>query len=195
MSQYDEKDCDYLALHWGGFPFLFKKSMYGNSRWGYFAGVQCRIPDRSWDYLVQHYGDEWEYIPPHAERESHNAIYNIDTDYVTIQNDYLAFIDNEKVKNAFLEKKAYMFHASEALRGNQDMQRIAQAECVSLEMEKKLENASESTFPCYTWVLKLSKKKVKNKKKKGLLLKSRKIWLKDIIKSNKRKKCVCCFKM
>ena len=28
----------------------------------------CRVPDRAADYLVQHYGDDWMYIPPHDEQ-------------------------------------------------------------------------------------------------------------------------------
>ena len=87
LFSYDEDECDYLVLRWGGVPFLFDKTLYGESRWGYFEGFKCRIPDRSSDYLVQHFGDEWTTIPPHDEQELHNAVFSLDIDFKTMQKD------------------------------------------------------------------------------------------------------------
>lgn len=108
MFCYDENACDYLVLRWGGVPFLFDKKMYGSSRWAEFEGRQFRIPDRSGDYLTQHYGDEWAYIPPHDEQFTHKAIFSPDIGYSVIQNDYLPFIDvEEETRKLIMRKKAF----------------------------------------------------------------------------------------
>lgn len=109
MFKYREEDCDYYAMRWGGIPFLFEKDMYGHSRWGEFEGIRARIPDRTSDYLVWHYGDDWMYIPPHNEQESHDAIFSFTTDYKTIQNDYLDYVDVSAVRKALYKRKMFFF--------------------------------------------------------------------------------------
>ena len=109
MFRYDEKDCDYYVLRWGGVPFMFPKDMYGNSRRVEFEGIMCGAPDKTSDYLVRHFGDEWTTIPPHDEQDQHDAIYSLDLDYKTFQDDYLALVDVENIKNLWLERKAHYF--------------------------------------------------------------------------------------
>lgn len=109
MFSYKEEECNYLVLRWGGVPFLFEKSMYGSSRWGEFEGKQYRIMDRAGDYLVQHYGDEWAYIPPHDEQIIHDAIFSPEIGYGAIQDDYLPLLDIEKEREFFFNEKLNYF--------------------------------------------------------------------------------------
>ena len=91
-----EDECDYLVMRWGGCPFIFKKDMYGKGKYLKFEEIDSQVPEKTWEYLVWHYGDEWMEIPPHSEQEGHNAIYSFHTDYKTLRNDYLKLVNVKK---------------------------------------------------------------------------------------------------
>ncbi len=91
-----EDECDYFVMRWGGCPFIFKKDMYGKGKYLKFEEVDSQVPEKTWEYLVWHYGDEWMEIPPHSEQEGHNAIYSFHTDYKTLRNDYLKLVNVKK---------------------------------------------------------------------------------------------------
>lgn len=109
LFQYKEEDCEKYVMRWGGAQFLFDKKMYGNSRWGIFEGIPCRIPDKTIDYLVWHYGDEWMYIPPHSKQESHNAIFSDVVSYKEIKNDYARYLNKKKYEKIIIKRKKYLF--------------------------------------------------------------------------------------
>lgn len=135
LFSYPEEECDYLVLRWGGTTFLFDKDMYGSSRWEEFEGVMCRVPDRSADYLVQHYGDDWMYIPPHDEQESHNAIFSHTVSYKTIQEDYLRYIDIPETRKALHERKLLYFNSMD----NRILEKDMRASCVAISAKMTLE--------------------------------------------------------
>ncbi len=139
MFSYDEDSCDYLVLRWGGVPFLFEKDMYGHSRYAEFQGMQCRIPDRASDYLVRHFGDEWTTIPPHEEQVEHNAIFSLNIDYKSFQEDYLPLIEIEEVKDQWIERKKHLFNTMDLRLQTNTTKTVAIAEMVRLELLKKIE--------------------------------------------------------
>ncbi len=116
MFRYREKDCPYYGLRWGGASFLFEKRMFGSSRWGMFEGVKCRIPDRSSDYLVQHYGDDWTHMPAHEDEETHDAIFSLTTDSRTIFRDYQRYLDLDEMQDGLLQRKNLFFEQMEERR-------------------------------------------------------------------------------
>ncbi len=116
MFRYQERDCAYYGLRWGGASYLFEKRMFGSSRWGIFEGVKCRIPDRASDYLVQHYGDEWTHMPPHEEEGSHDAIFSLTTDSRTIFDDYIRYLDVDRMQEGLLQRKDLFFEQMESRR-------------------------------------------------------------------------------
>ena len=75
MFSYKEEECSRYAMRWGGCPFLFDKDMMFPVKYMDFEGTKVMVPNRTSDYLIWHYGDEWSYIPPHGERESHESVY------------------------------------------------------------------------------------------------------------------------
>lgn len=135
MYCYDEDECDYLALRWGGVSFLFEKDMYGNSRWGEFEGLRCRIPDRAGDYLVQHFGDEWTFIPPHEEQASHDAIFSLTVDYKTVQEDYLPMLEPDAVRRDQVKRKQFYYDHMEK-RYDQEKD-VARAKALICQMETR----------------------------------------------------------
>ena len=141
MFCYDEDECDYLVLRWGGVTFLFPKDMYGNSRWGEFEGLKCRIPDKSSDYLVQHFGDEWTTIPPHDEQAAHDAIFSETVHYDTIQKDYLPFIDIEDTRKKLVQRKLFYY---DQMKFRYELERnmaVAKADICRMEVLKRIEDS------------------------------------------------------
>ncbi|MBR2765588.1 MAG: LicD family protein [Blautia sp.] len=105
MYAWKEKDCDRFAMRWGGCPFLFSKDMMFPVKEMPFEDMMVYVPNHVIEYLIWHYGDEWPYIPPHAERESHEAICPDGIDYEQFRKLYMPMIDAEKLlKNAWKGK-------------------------------------------------------------------------------------------
>lgn len=109
MFSYKEEDCPYVVLRWGGTPLLFRKEIFGDSKnWVLFEDTMGQAPDYISDYLVEHYEDEWMFVPPATEQAGHNAIFSLDTDYKVIRNEIKHFVDPEKQMKTFLRKKAFV---------------------------------------------------------------------------------------
>ena len=107
MFSYKEEDCPYLVLRWGGTPLLFKKEIFGNSKNNVlFVDTMGQAPDFINDYLVEHYEDEWMFVPPAAEQGGHNSIYSLDLDYKVIRKEINHFISPQKETKKFLRKKS-----------------------------------------------------------------------------------------
>ncbi len=106
MFSYKEEDCPYLVLRWGGTPLLFRKEIFGSSKNNViFEDTVGQAPDFINDYLVEHYEDEWMFIPPATEQGGHNSIYSLDTDYKVIRNEINHFINPDEERKKFLRKK------------------------------------------------------------------------------------------
>ena len=107
MFSYKEEDCPYLVLRWGGTPLLFKKEIFGNSKNNVlFVDTMGQAPDFINDYLVEHYEDEWMFVPPATEQGGHNSIYSLDLDYKVIRNEINHFISPQEETKKFLRKKS-----------------------------------------------------------------------------------------
>ena len=107
MFSYKEEDCPRYAMRWGGCPFLFDKDMMFPVKYMNFEGIKVMVPHRMSDYLIWHYGDEWSYIPPHGERESHDAITVEGISYQELREDYLPGIKKGKLRRDSVWRKIY----------------------------------------------------------------------------------------
>ena len=133
LCQHDIDECDYLVMRWAAAPRLFKKDIYAFERYEEFEGLSVSVPGKCADYLVQHYGDDWMYVPGDSGRITHDAITFLDVDYATVQSDYLPFVDVERAREAFLRRRAYhIYHMGQLNRAKGETARIyatfAQAE-------------------------------------------------------------------
>lgn len=107
MFSYKEEECSRYAMRWGGCPFLFDKDMMFPVKYMNFEGEKVMIPHRTSDYLIWHYGDEWSYIPPHGERESHESIYVPGASYQEIRDEYMPRIDKNRIRRQMTFRKFY----------------------------------------------------------------------------------------
>lgn len=107
MFSYKEEECTRYAMRWGGCPFLFDKDMMFPVKYMDFEGIQVMVPQRTSDYLIWHYGDEWSYIPPHDERTSHNAISVEGITYQELRSDYMKRVDAGKIRRDSVFRKIF----------------------------------------------------------------------------------------
>lgn len=114
IFSYPEEQCNYYAMRWGGVPFKFEKRWYEKVKLAPFEDIMGMIPQATNEYLTWHYGDEWMYVPPVGERESHKTVSNTEVEYQKIQQEYLHRISisrflfesvNRKIRNLATAKK------------------------------------------------------------------------------------------
>ena len=75
------------------------------------------IPNKVSDYLIWHYGDEWSHIPPHGERESHDAVECHHMNYEEFRKEYMPKLDTFRLrKDAVFRKLYYMATAKRSHR-------------------------------------------------------------------------------
>ena len=160
LCRYDVDDCDYQVMRWGGAPRVFPKDMLEPSSWGVFEGLRVRMPGRTVDYLVRHYGDEWMYVPPKEQQVTHDdVIATLDVDYLTFQADYLPFLNTERTKRAVLNRRKYHLTHNEDLRQSWELKASVaagfSASTVSRRMAKLLDSGvtiAEMSLEDLEWV-------------------------------------------
>lgn len=141
MFSYKEEECSRYAMRWGGCPFLFDKDMMFPVKYGKFEGVDVMIPNKVSDYLIWHYGDEWSYIPPHGERESHDAVECHHMNYEEFRKEYMPKLDTFRLrKDAVFRKLYYMATAKRShrlIRKRQELLGEATAQDLMNRLEQK----------------------------------------------------------
>ena len=141
MFSYKEEECSRYAMRWGGCPFLFDKDMMFPVKYGRFEGVDVMIPNKVSDYLIWHYGDEWSYIPPHGERESHDAVECHHMNYEEFRKEYMPKLDTFRLrKDAVFRKLYYMATAKRShrlIRKRQELLGEATAQDLMNRLEQK----------------------------------------------------------
>lgn len=144
MFSYKEEECTRYAMRWGGCPFLFDKDMLFPVKYGDFEGEKVMIPRRTNDYLVWHYGDEWSYIPPHGERESHDAICVEGIDYKEFRKDYMDRVKPGKARfNAAVRKFYYMATAKRTHRLTHERD-LLQAKSTVMDLKARIRECPRS---------------------------------------------------
>ncbi|MEG0830368.1 MAG: LicD family protein [Anaerovoracaceae bacterium] len=138
MFSYPEEDCNYYVMRWGGSTFLFEKNVFGSSRRAMFEGLPCMIPDKPNAYLTWQYGDNWMYIPPHEEHETHDAIFSFTTDYVTMQEDYSPYLDKTKTEKLLLKRKKHLLKNMKKNLRLKDNMLLAITQAKKMEVEEKI---------------------------------------------------------
>lgn len=101
VTQYDEDKCDFYAMRWGGVPLIFPKDMIGDCSLRFrYEDMETRCPNKPFDYLVYHYGDEWMYVPPKSEQVRHNsvAVFNTDVEYPNMKSEIYEILDVKKTR-------------------------------------------------------------------------------------------------
>lgn len=120
LFSYDEEQCNFFAMRWGGVPLLFRKEWFQEPVDMPFEDMTAMMPTMSNAYLTMHYGDNWMYIPAHGEREGHDAVFRMDIRYDDFRREYMPLMPKHRrftnSINGFLIK---VYKMKTALRNNQ----------------------------------------------------------------------------
>ena len=138
MFSYKEEECDRYAMRWGGCPFLFDKDMMFPVKYMDFEGEKVMIPHRTSDYLIWHYGDEWSYIPPHGERESHESVDVPGASYQEVRDEYMPRIDKKRIRRQMLFRKFYCLLMAKGDHKQDDRRRRIKAGVVARDVSARL---------------------------------------------------------
>lgn len=138
MFSYKEEECSRYAMRWGGCPFLFDKDMMFPVKYMDFEGEKVMIPHRTSDYLIWHYGDEWSYIPPHGERESHESVDVPGASYQEVRDEYMPRIDKKRIRRQMLFRKFYCLLMAKGDHKQDDRRRRIKAGVVARDVSARL---------------------------------------------------------
>ncbi len=144
MYSYQEADCPRYAMRWGGCPFLFDKDMMFPVKYMNFEDTKVMVPNRMSDYLIWHYGDEWSYIPPHGERESHDAVTVEGITYRELRDDYLPGIRKSKLRRDSIWRKIYSLAGAKRNHRLQYKRNLLLAKSTVMDLEAHISNSKRS---------------------------------------------------
>ena len=143
MFSWKEEDCPRVAMRWGGCPFLFDKEMFFPTKEMPFEDMMVQVPARCSDYLIWHYGDEWAYVPPHGDRESHDTIEPPLVGYKEFRAEYQPVIGTDKIlRHAFFRKAFQLAGAKKNHKADQRRRELL-AGAIALDLEKRIEALAE----------------------------------------------------
>ncbi len=102
LTQYNEEDCDFLVQRWGGVPLCFPKEMVGHCSVNLpYEDITAMSYDKTIDYLVYHYGDEWMFLPPVTEQQGHDAVFDSQIAYPVFRNEIEHFVNKKKANKKY----------------------------------------------------------------------------------------------
>lgn len=105
LFKYKEEECDTYVMRWSGAPLIFKKDLFEPALTMPFEGVDSTIPKGFNEYLVDHYGDDWIFIPKVDQQMSHEAVHSLNHDYKLIRESYEPYIEKEKILKQYEKRK------------------------------------------------------------------------------------------
>lgn len=144
MYSYKEEDCPRYAMRWGGCPFLFDKDMMFPVKYMNFENTKVMVPHRMSDYLIWHYGDEWSYIPPHGERESHDAVTVEGITYKELRDDYLPGIRKGRLRRDSIWRKIYSLAGAKRNHRLQYKRNLLLAKSTVMDLEARISGSRYS---------------------------------------------------
>lgn len=142
MFTFQEVSCKYMAMRWGGHPFLFPREMLFPVKYGKFEGIEAMIPRHVSDYLTMHYGEEWAYVP---EVDSRRTPQGYSLDGMTsqeIRQLYVDKVDWDAFRMANIVRKEYRISTAplrHELRRKQ-MERRGSIACMTLRQRIRQNN-------------------------------------------------------
>lgn len=105
LGRYSEAEASKYYLRWGGIPHLFDKSLFGKPRYVQFEDMMLPVPEKSYLYLCQLYGEDWIQIPSHDEEITHVCVFDAETSYTEFFKEYLPRIDTDSYLQKVIGRK------------------------------------------------------------------------------------------
>lgn len=103
----DTDECDTYCLRWGNRHSFYEKAFFGTPIDVEFEGGLFPAPQQYYRFLRAEFGDTWMIIPEESQQEDHNSYGNYHISSQDFRNDYAPYIDFEKARYDYLQRKKY----------------------------------------------------------------------------------------
>lgn len=142
LERYDEDESDYYILRWGGIPHLFPKEMFQTPKYVAFEDMQVPAPSKISDYLIQLYGLDWMYIPPHSEKLVHSTIFDNERSYEDFNEIIKSRVINKKTSKNLIKRKKDQFKNLPLTHEVERIKCLTEGEFVKKKLYKQLADDS-----------------------------------------------------
>ena len=100
-------ESDEYLYRWGQQLLIYDRSLFGKPRYLEFEGHKLPVPEKTLDFLRATYGDNWIYLPPVQQRETHVANLSTTVAYRNWLKDIAPFLDRPRVLKDFVIRKKH----------------------------------------------------------------------------------------
>lgn len=100
-------ESDLYLYRWGQQLLIYEHRLFGKPRYMEFEGYMLPVPEKTIDFLRATYGDNWIYLPPKNQQETHVSNMNPNIAYCNMLKDIQPFLDRPKVLKDFVTRKKY----------------------------------------------------------------------------------------
>lgn len=105
LFEISEKDATQYCARWGVRNLLYDIDWFGTPRYISFENKKFPVAHYAENILRFDYGDNWMYIPSKDSQIQHTYVESTSIPYIYIVNDYVQTFDEEKVFNAYSNRK------------------------------------------------------------------------------------------
>ncbi len=98
-------ESDFYLYRWGQQLLIYDRKLMGTPRYMNFEGHMLPVPEKTIDFLRATYGDNWIYLPPENQRETHVSNMSPTIAYCNWLKDIEPFLDKPKVLKDFVDRK------------------------------------------------------------------------------------------
>ena len=145
LTKYDEDECDYYAMRWGGVPLYFPKDMIGDCSLEYdYEDTTTMSLVKPIDYLVYHYGDEWMYIPPVTEQQGHDAVFNTEIAYPAFKEEIDLTLNVKSERKRYVTRQKIAMLCMDSWNDLKDLNFKLKKSAVEMELKIKRKENDEA---------------------------------------------------
>lgn len=144
----DEKDAKEYCSRWGLRNLIYDIEWFQKPRYVPFEDIQLPVATYAENVLRFDYGDNWMYIPKVENQIVHSFAESMTISYHNFENDYLPFIDTDKIFDAYYKRKEYLMKVFFAnLKNHRKREKLKEAQVIaSIEYSLKDNNYLSDLF-------------------------------------------------
>lgn len=113
LRSFGSKTASETIMRWSSVPLVSSREFYQQAVRVPFENTTLMVPAKALSYLLWHYGADFMMLPPHGERESHNAAVNLSICGDDLRREAQAVLDLPLLRASYqTRKKSFLANAS-----------------------------------------------------------------------------------
>lgn len=105
LRSFGSSNSSQTIMRWSSMPLVSPRDFYRRAIRVPFENTTLLVPEKALSYLLWHYGADFMMLPPHSERDSHNAAVNLSVPGDTLRQDFQAVLDIPSLRTAYQNRK------------------------------------------------------------------------------------------